>query len=839
MTCREIVQRRKKLEQEWTNSESRELLVGSQSAILQAISDNVNFLPEFIQNAEDAKSSKCLFKIYKNQIVFMNNGRMFNHDDFLAISRIGLSNKIDSSEMIGEFGVGFKSAFVLADEIEIHSGTFHFKFSNTSMMDNNPELRIPWMVYPVEINNCYDNGCNIVQDEETYFILKLRRNIDISLLKNTIKKIITERTLLFLNNLEKISIEDEGGISLISTSRINENKIISINHSVENNSVEHKYVVFTGEIPIDKINTENWDYQSHYRRASYIKNKNTTVLKIAFQLEGDNLSSGKGTFHFFMYSFITYRELDINLPFYIQADLLTTLGRLQILNPDENEWNKFILSKITPFFTEHCIPELTKHHVWRYSWFELFYPNGFFYYDGNQYGVFSIVIQEIKNFIEENKLFPDINGELRNIDDIFYVDENFENLLDIKTMDNVMKKFNKTRADPRINPGLVKLRFEGSEQYIFHIFMDSKSLFETKYNDIRKELLRTIAKTPNSLNTFHRSINKLSPYYLKGRDRASSPSLPVKAHKFILGIDNEFHKPKDVYFLDNSLDKIQIPKRFNNLLDLEDKTLVSPKIDINLIKELADKTEIPIENSTDIVISKIIEFLNLIKSDKSKIPNNLIFPDDIIELQTIILRHNSPKSPTFNFMICEHGEFQPSTNIVTKLGKHDWTNIVRNSYLTRDPPKPINIHLPHEKYYEIIDDNDTLRSIFEKCGLKDFGDNPNKEYIEQAAYSIAECKLTLMGHQPKTTIRRGEGFDVKCEHCDIIFEVKGMSSPRDINFTEMETNKAKELGDNYWLICVYNLPDEFKFETSVKIIKNPYLIMKPSGNSRIPKNSWL
>ena len=60
-----IVKKRKYLDYQWLESEgSRESHIGSQKSILRATHNRVNFLPEFIQNAEDARSTHCELQIF-------------------------------------------------------------------------------------------------------------------------------------------------------------------------------------------------------------------------------------------------------------------------------------------------------------------------------------------------------------------------------------------------------------------------------------------------------------------------------------------------------------------------------------------------------------------------------------------------------------------------------------------------------------------------------------------------------------------------------------------------------------------------------------------------------
>jgi len=88
-------------------------------------------------------------------------------------------------------------------------------------------------------------------------------------------------------------------------------------------------------------------------------------------------------------------------------------------------------------------------------------------------------------------------------------------------------------------------------------------------------------------------------------------------------------------------------------------------------------------------------------------------------------------------------------------------------------------------YYNIF--GEEAKDWIKKMGVKDFGETPDRMIVENVAYSIAEELLEKQGHNPKTTKKPGDGFDGFCDHCDIVYEVKGHSRPSDVNLTRLET----------------------------------------------------
>lgn len=107
-------------------------------------------LIELIQNADDACSSKAIITRKDGNIIFANNGRPFNEEDIISISRSGSSNK-KRGETIGYRGIGFKSSSFLSSDIIIYSSNTCFTFSRSktanilgASINEVPTVRIPF-----------------------------------------------------------------------------------------------------------------------------------------------------------------------------------------------------------------------------------------------------------------------------------------------------------------------------------------------------------------------------------------------------------------------------------------------------------------------------------------------------------------------------------------------------------------------------------------------------------------------------------------------------------------------------------------------------------------------
>src|SRR5438093_11299375 len=96
------------------------------------------FVLEFIQNAEDAGQGlkswrEVSIAINKNRLKSVHNGAPFEESNLRSICGIRSSKKPERGTL-GYLGIGFKSAFKVADCAEVYSSGFQFKFDR-----NHPE----------------------------------------------------------------------------------------------------------------------------------------------------------------------------------------------------------------------------------------------------------------------------------------------------------------------------------------------------------------------------------------------------------------------------------------------------------------------------------------------------------------------------------------------------------------------------------------------------------------------------------------------------------------------------------------------------------------------------
>jgi hypothetical protein len=135
--------------------------------------------------------------------------------------------------------------------------------------------------------------------------------------------------------------------------------------------------------------------------------------------------------------------------------------------------------------------------------------------------------------------------------------------------------------------------------------------------------------------------------------------------------------------------------------------------------------------------------------------------------------------------------------------------------------------------------SDRVLEALRGAGLHGFDEGHDASLTEVAAYAVFEERLSSGHNLARVTDRRRRGFDYQCvNHCTKVFEIKGMSDPSDIDLTESEVVAATQRGDDFILVCVFNLPESLE-RVRTKTIANPSKIAVPRGEAVIPKSRWL
>lgn len=188
-------------------------LRGVRYSVVEKYSDQAHFIYELLQNADDALATSASFRLEKNRLIFVHNGKRHfsitnpateDEDsknkalgDINAITSIANSSKTGAS--IGKFGVGFKAVFQYTSTPHIYDPHFRFKIDR--------------FIVPVELENDFPGR----KEDETMFVFPFNHHergmveayVDISeKLRNL------SYPLLFLSHLNNIEFEFENTLGL-------------------------------------------------------------------------------------------------------------------------------------------------------------------------------------------------------------------------------------------------------------------------------------------------------------------------------------------------------------------------------------------------------------------------------------------------------------------------------------------------------------------------------------------------------------------------------------------------------------------------------------------------
>ncbi|MEI6766805.1 MAG: hypothetical protein WCM76_14345 [Bacteroidota bacterium] len=107
--------------------------------------DSSRFLEELLQNTEDAyrqvgaanSENTLLFRLFSDRLEVSHNGKCFDEDDLKSITTFAntTKSKYKDVNLIGKFGIGFKSVFAITNEPQIHSGNYHFKIRDYEVLE--------------------------------------------------------------------------------------------------------------------------------------------------------------------------------------------------------------------------------------------------------------------------------------------------------------------------------------------------------------------------------------------------------------------------------------------------------------------------------------------------------------------------------------------------------------------------------------------------------------------------------------------------------------------------------------------------------------------------------
>jgi hypothetical protein len=732
----------------------------------------------------------------KYELVICNDGKPFSKDDVDAICLIGRSRK-DPENYLGYLGVGFKSAFLVSDKVQVYSWPYSFKFDKNAW--NNPETT-PWQIIPIWIEE-YPKE---LREWNTAFILTVQPQYVGAIVREL--ETLTSRVLLFTHNLNEISLRWDGksrSFSKRSTVMKEDGNRqilrIDIEEEVQNYKAEQtSWVVFRSvvevpeEISKDPI-TIKWKRGNVRRRE----------IAVAFRLDelGD-LSPKAGTVKFGLFSYLPLREEVYDLPFIIHGDFLTGVGR-ETMNKDA-KWNIWLLEEIRKFITDYVIPAFKSHPVWKFSYTRVLYGNAPHIID-------DYLAEPLRKELLTGEHVLDIKEEFVKAEDVIVVSEKLINLFGA---DYIQKLTGRRILHPRSKLH-DKLREKMPRHFVYtssggyytfeyyHVYELAmeygrpeklQETFKENWMDQYKKLLELISdewfhyseatrKTKEYQDKYRMAINALGVLSSDG-ERCSYDQIVLASDD--VERDAEEKLPGRFKFLHP---KLRTEKIVSLLESLGTKRLTKEDIEKEyknerlpeLIKKLSDDS-----TSDEKRIEIVKELFNMWRKGYVKLE----------QLKGIPVKTKSGKWMKPESVVLSD-EYQAGYRLekLTKYGYFDGRLEFLDTVFIKDAK---------------VDEISAWRNFFEGIGVgKDLNlDNVTQRVGILVSLRYEELRGCRAEELTKSVEAGGEGYDIKSvaqDGSEIYIEVKATADKeRDLNFRRPQYSRLMNKPDQYFVYVVTN-----------------------------------
>lgn len=326
-----------------------ELSVPGYLRALKILSDTMyqsrkHFLLELIQNADDSKfgsnEAELTLIIHEDGLELQYNEKGFTLDDVIAITETGASTKASkkhgAKSFIGEKGIGFKSVFALASDVEIESYPWHFRLSKDTVV-------LPKVV----------RSGTLREGDGTRMKVRFTDPSSIGVVAKELEKFVSGyvESFLFLQRLSRFHVEDRRvtpvkrkSVSLEPSDRSGETV-----HLVTSDGRSREYLQYGEDLlfPAELV-TERWERMA----ASPAPLKRRMTVSV---LVGEPIHRAEG--HLFCY---LPTEVKLPIPIFLQVDGHTKADRESLLDIQDNRWNVHLIQHL-PEFLVRALLEWRKH----------------------------------------------------------------------------------------------------------------------------------------------------------------------------------------------------------------------------------------------------------------------------------------------------------------------------------------------------------------------------------------------------------------------------------------------------------------------------------------------
>ena len=724
------------------------------------------------------------------------------------------SRKLPALGFKGYIGIGFKSIFRVTDEVEIHSGEFHFKFSKSEWRGIYEERgvsisQVPWEVLPVEI------APKVLPTEYlTGFYVPLAQAKARSVYKEINDFLSTpdfpKEAILLLDSVKEIRLVTPGGPMTITKTPVETENLrtgtktlakVTKENLSNGLSEEASYQIYRKVVSVPKPTKD--DTETERVRRSDV---NDREIGLIFGEGPDNsldILQGKLTG---VYSFLPIEGEQTGLPFGTFGDFIPQPGR-DLINYGA-AWNQWMCNEVATCFeqvTRDCFiqdPQSKDFPLRLLIQVRSGSTNG----PGEQFWNTELR-RKIKTFLESEALHPDAQGSPTILEGLMAVDPLLLKVVGHQSLESI---FGRKLIHPSISE-LIPKRID-----VFDMLQEEGAIGK-------------LSLQPESLGTLYGLIADRSDYYVQG---GQGRYKPLSGVPFVLGADGTLYGPNQLMLLQTELDSVPA---FLRAVIPADKVPLHPAIasDDTAVTQLARCGLEVVDIRT--VISRLAEIIRQVTQSQN-CPPEWQYPDDLIRATLFVEAHGGPRPER---LVAENDTLELGAHLFVPGATLDWASICAANLLPGFQPAHPR-YLQSDVCEEFGLDAQRVRQYFSEIGLHGFDRQHDRGLTETAAFQFAEKKEATHGHIMSPVMQRNLlGFDYECAgHCQSVFEIKGQAEPRDEDLPESETDAAKLRAEHYVLVFVYNLPSAPE-NIGYKAVRNPKTIFVAIDRARAPRDAWL
>lgn len=292
------------------------------------------FIYELLQNANDYPQKengknvpvKVEFHIMNEYLVFMHSGAEFNEKNIAAICNINDKEKSDNPDAIGYKGIGFKTVFVVSNNVYLSTGPYHFRFDESYTKDM---VATAYQLLPIWTNP-NTLGREVVDlfnsTKELYNVQFALKPITDDILRDSSQNFVklfnevfkNERVILFIPNIESVKVYfHDSQIPDIVRRKDSDNWVVS------------SYVEPISESLRNSINQEIEDQEKNGTMKIPTKYKDFMKTQVSFACAREGVTLKKVN-NSILYCYLPAKDASWGFDFLLNTDMIPTGPRNDI-----------------------------------------------------------------------------------------------------------------------------------------------------------------------------------------------------------------------------------------------------------------------------------------------------------------------------------------------------------------------------------------------------------------------------------------------------------------------------------------------------------------------------